>query len=194
MSILERVEKHARKEFKRNTWKEFPYHNLTHTESVVSLCKEITASMNLKKRDVELLLIAAWFHDLGYSKSYANHEDASKKMAKKYLQKEGYDSSGIKAIMKLIDSTRVDHTSYRGKLEKIMFDADRGSIGQPNFYELGNLLRKEWETHQFALFSDDGWNALQVRYLENTQFKTDYSRMKYGPQRLKNLEEARKKL
>lgn len=194
MSLLDKVEKHARKEFRKAVWKSFPYHNLAHTESVVALCTEIAEAMELDDDQIEILIIAAWFHDLGYSDSYAHHEEASKEMAEAYLNNHGCKKGAIQTILDVIESTRVDYARHKSTLEQIMFDADRSSIGHPNFFIFGNLLRKEWEEHDFALFSDEGWNALQVRYLENTQFKTSFSQQKFGHQRLINLDLAKKRL
>lgn len=194
MSLIEAVEKHARKEFSKKVWETFPYHNLTHTEFVVDLCKEMSDALELPPDQVEILLIAAWFHDLGYTNSYPMHEAASQDLAKEYLEKAGYEKHSIRTICELIESTRVDYFNHKTLLEQIMFDADRGSVGQPDFFALGDKLRDEWDMHDFALFSDEGWNALQVRYLENTQFKTSYSIKKYGKQRLSNLRQAKAEL
>lgn len=148
--------------------------------------------MKLSDHDLELLVVAAWFHDLGYSNSYTQHEHESKLIAERFLQENNYDSQDIQVVLDLIESTRVDYLIQKNILEEVLFDADRGSIGQLNFFELGNDLRNEWVIHDFALFSDEGWNALQVKYLENTQFKTSYSKKKFGKQRLVNLEHAKK--
>lgn len=191
MTLIDKVEKYARKEFGKKLWRDFPYHNLQHTESVVELCSEIGKAVGLPPDQFEFLIVAAWFHDLGYSVSYAHHEAASKEMAAHFLNGIDYPGSSVDTVLQVIESTRVDYPRHDSLLEQIMFDADRRSIGMQEFFDLGNLLRKEWEQHDFALFSDAGWYALQVRYLENTQFKTPYSIKKFGSQYRANLDQAR---
>jgi len=192
MSIITQVEVYVRSKYASEFWRDFPYHNLDHTVSVVDLCIEISNALKLSSKSCELLTIAAWFHDLGYSLSYTQHESASKILASEFLTKYAYDETNIQIILELIESTRVDYTDQKNILEEVLFDADRGSIGQDNFHKLGNKLRREWIIHDFALFSDHGWNALQVNYIENTKFKTSYSKEKFEAQRLINLNQAKK--
>lgn len=42
------------------------YHNFHHTLNVVEKCYELGESYLFKNVDMEILLLAAWFHDTGY--------------------------------------------------------------------------------------------------------------------------------
>ena len=46
------------------------YHNLDHTREVVSAASEIGSSSDLEDEDMELIILAAWYHDLGYSSGF----------------------------------------------------------------------------------------------------------------------------
>ena len=50
---------------------------MSHTQRVVAATKEIIEGEKLKDDDANKLIIAAWFHDAGYTKSNVNHEEES---------------------------------------------------------------------------------------------------------------------
>ncbi|MGB5371888.1 MAG: HD domain-containing protein, partial [Flavobacteriaceae bacterium] len=47
------------------------YHNLQHTHRVVKSTKELLNAISLTEKEKEWLVLAAWLHDLGYTKTYA---------------------------------------------------------------------------------------------------------------------------
>ena len=71
--------------FKNSLPVEFVYHNFNHTMNVVNACSEIGTAENISEKDMEILIIAAWFHDTGFIKSHKKHEDHGKKIAEAYL-------------------------------------------------------------------------------------------------------------
>ena len=54
------------------------YHNFEHTTQVVEAVYEIATAKNISDDDMEILLLAAWFHDTGFTKGFENHEEKSK--------------------------------------------------------------------------------------------------------------------
>ncbi len=52
--------------FKEKLSKNYLYHNIIHTSEVVDTCLEIAEHSNLPEDEIEILLLAAWFHDTGY--------------------------------------------------------------------------------------------------------------------------------
>ena len=51
------------------------YHNLNHVQNVVKQVKEIGKESGISKKELEDLVIAAWFHDLGYLEVSARDSD-----------------------------------------------------------------------------------------------------------------------
>src|SRR6478672_7485658 len=70
--------------------KQLYFHNLSHTKDVVKAVKEIGKMQKLKEEELEMIEIAAWFHDVGYCYTYQGHEEQSKAVAKDFLNKENY--------------------------------------------------------------------------------------------------------
>lgn len=67
------------------------FHNWNHTLQVVAAVKEICLFENITTEDEKLLVIAAWFHDVGHISCYEGHEEISQKIAKNYLEKQSFD-------------------------------------------------------------------------------------------------------
>ena len=61
--------------FKNKLPSQVVYHNFEHTSKVVEAVNEIAIGENISKDDLEVLLLAAWFHDTGFTQGYDNHEE-----------------------------------------------------------------------------------------------------------------------
>ncbi len=166
----------------------FYYHNLQHTINTVEAVKEITKGEKVDKINTSLLIIAAWFHDTGYTQSINNHERESCVIASSFLQKKQVDRETIDRICKIIMATRYQKNAHVGtKSEAIIHDADIISIGKPDFFKQGDLLRKEWEALHNKKYSNEEWLLIQINFLTDTKFLTSYCQKKYNPIRLQHL-------
>ena len=77
---------------------DFFYHNLSHTQRVVNATKELIVGENISEIDANILLLAAWFHDVGYTKGVDNHEEASVRIVTNFLQEYNIDDSIINNV------------------------------------------------------------------------------------------------
>jgi len=85
-NILKSVEQYVFDTLKSGTPSEFVYHDINHTTEVVEACEKIGKKSGLSDDDIEILLIAAWFHDVGYLETSEQHEEQSAKAARKFLE------------------------------------------------------------------------------------------------------------
>ncbi|WP_309477244.1 HD domain-containing protein [Tenacibaculum aquimarinum] len=85
-----------------NLEKSFVYHNVSHTQRVVEKTGELIEVLDLSEIEKENLIIAAWFHDVGYTKVMDGHEKEGVKIAAKFLKENGLASERIDAISKMI--------------------------------------------------------------------------------------------
>jgi len=65
----------------------YTYHSLSHTQRVVKSTKELIEGEKIGEDDAQNLLIAAWFHDVGYINGFENHEEKSNEIATEFLKK-----------------------------------------------------------------------------------------------------------
>jgi predicted metal-dependent HD superfamily phosphohydrolase len=179
--------------FKEKLSPKFLYHNYKHTLEVVSTCHEIGEWYDLDKEQMEVLLLAAWFHDTGYAIAYNDHEEKSVGIAREFLISHQYPEEKANQVCRLVLSTSI-HKKPDGILEEIMHDADYIHIGKKSFFEKAELLRIEWEVFLQRFYSDADWAKLQMDFLLENNFVTEYGLKEYGAQRGKNIESQRRKL
>src|SRR5438309_7251439 len=87
---------------------EFVFHNLDHTEDVAEACSRMADYYHLNDEDRFVLILAAWFHDTGYSSGQAEgHEDLSSQTAVKFLQDHQVDDATIQRVSSSIQATRM---------------------------------------------------------------------------------------
>ncbi len=183
--LVEEVSQYAEKIFKTHP-SFFRYHNLLHTKEVVNIVKDLAENTGIDDSESELLLIAAWFHDIGYPDAVWNHEKRGAEMAEEFLEKKDYPPHKIADIKKLILSTKVPHHP-ENRLEKIMCDADIAYIGKKDFLSRINQLREEWKKTIKKEFSDTEWIMENIRFLESNSFYTEYAKKKYEDTCRENL-------
>jgi predicted metal-dependent HD superfamily phosphohydrolase len=169
------------------------YHNLTHIEEVVEAAREIGENSGLTEKELELVLIAAWFHDAGLSKTYLMHEEASADIARGFLKNINYPEDDINIVVNNILATRMPHNPGN-IMEMVLSDADLIHLGKKGYNAKSELLRAEWEKIQNVKFTDIEWIKNNIKFINNNNFHTDYAQLKYGERRKVNLEKLQKKL
>ncbi len=162
------------------------YHNLQHTERVVKSTKEILEHYHLKKPEEEVLLLAAWLHDTGYTEGYENHEEKSCRIADKFLEEKGCQKAVREKVCELIMATRRFHKPIN-LMEEILRDADASHIGQKNFIEISELLREELALLGIASFDAAEWRDENIKMLRTEhRFYTDYAKTNWQERKEKN--------
>jgi HD superfamily phosphodiesterase len=179
--------------FKNELSNKYVYHNFNHTRETVEAATAAAAYYQFNETDIYRLLLAAWFHDAGYTKTYAGHEEVSQKIAREFLAEEQADEENIQAVEDLIASTQSGHEP-QNLLEEIMHDADRVSIGKKRFFRKAELLRIEWEVFLDKHYTEKQWAQEQLQFIITNNFYTEYFRREFGSRREKNIEKQRSKL
>ena len=152
------------------------YHNLRHTQAVVKSTKELLNFHQLEKKEEEWLLLASWFHDLGYIRGREEHERLSAAMATDFLREQGYDGLGIERVNDLILATRMRHVP-QNLLESIIKDADLSHFVQRTYWESSDNLREELSLFGIADYSDREWRDKNIEIFQDQhQFHTDYAK------------------
>ena len=123
MSILDKAKNYVENLFKDKLSSVYFYHNFIHTTYAVQKADEIIKHTNLSEVDREKVLLALWFHDVGFTDCNAEgHEDRSAVIMKEFLKKDNFSDEYIEEVSKLILATEKYHKP-QGLLEEIMKDA-----------------------------------------------------------------------
>ena len=168
------------------------YHNLSHTTDVVEAAKEIGKQSNLSDDDLEILLIAAWLHDIGLIETYDNHEIKSVELSKSFLAGISYPQEKIETVVSIIASTKMPQ-SPSSLIEQVMCDADLSHLGKKGYNAKTQLLRAEWEAMAGKKYSDSQWLRLNIDFLTSNKFYTNCAKLLYDEQKETNLSKLQKK-
>lgn len=169
------------------------YHSLKHTATVVKEARNLGEDAGLEAPDQEALLLAAWFHDTGYTEVYDGHEYRSMELAERWLREQGYPEQRIQLVKDTIRATHRDEPRET-ELQQLLVDADMSGMGRDDFFANAELLRAEWETTQGKTYSSVEWAESQLDFLLSAKFHTEAAKARYKEQFKANIKEQRERL
>ena len=156
------------------------YHNLHHTRRVIKSAIKIGLKYDLSSNEWKLLLTACLLHDYGFIKSHINHEEIGAKLAESILSEYGYSKEEISSVQSLILITKAIAIP-NNDLEAIIRDSDLENISEK--------LKEEWLLCG-VVSSDKDFYEIQLDFLINHQFHTEFMRKNGKKLKEKNLRYA----
>lgn len=165
------------------------YHGAHHTFAVVKAATTLAINEGITKREYNLLLTAAYFHDSGFLFQYKSNELLAVELAKEVLPQFDYSEKEIIEVNKIILATQ-SHIKPSSILEEIMCDADHDYIGTDEYFSIAGNLRKELAT-QGVKYENLEWVKIQHIYLTT---KHTYYTKSANDNRLAKKEEIIKEL
>ena len=171
----------------------FTYHNLSHTLYVVKAAEMIASSMKIESHQKKILLVAAWFHDIGYTQQIDNHETAGASIAEKFLLEKNIDREDIEIVRACILATH--YPQKPGSiLQSILCDADMMHLSDKAFIDIGVSLRMEWELIKGKKFTDEEWYDLNIQFVSVHQYHTSFATKNLEGHKNKNLKRLYSKM
>ncbi|HEY5970176.1 MAG TPA: Pycsar system effector family protein [Chitinophagaceae bacterium] len=173
--------------------KKIHFHTLQHTQEVVAGCETMAEYYHLEDEDRFALLLAAWFHDTGYSGGQAaGHENLSIELATKFLNEHQVDQQVINKVVGCITATRLPQTPHT-LIEQIICDADLFHLGTSDFKEKNKLLREELNDFGNLELSKKDWRKKNIEFLSKHTYFTSYAKENLAPLKQVYLQELSKK-
>lgn len=174
-NILQAAEKHVTELFSQSTDNKLLYHNINHTRHVVNAAKLIGDKCGVNGSQMEVLLIAAWFHDVGYLENKVNHEDLSKREARGFLSEKGFENHIIEQVEKCIEATRIPQNPT-DQLSAILCDADLYNVSQPDFMKTARNFWNELAAFYGYESSIGKYITISLNFFSKHEFHTEYGR------------------
>ncbi|TDQ17115.1 HD domain-containing protein [Algoriphagus boseongensis] len=167
------------------------YHNLEHTNYVLSRAIYLAEKTGITAKEMELLKLAALFHDTGFIDNPKDHEEKGCKIAEGYLSKD-YSKEDLEKIYGMIMATKIPQ-SPTNDLENILADADLEYLGTDLFEQIGETLFIELK-HFNPNFTERAWDELQLVFMEKHHYHTKYCQVNREPKKQENLLKVKKRL
>jgi predicted metal-dependent HD superfamily phosphohydrolase len=168
------------------------YHNTKHIYDVLESALVIADSEKIPANEIKLLRLAALFHDAGFIRSSANHEQHGADMAREILPDYRLSTDQVETICGMIMATRIPQTPSN-QLERILCDADLDYLGRDDFYEIGGRLFEELRA-QSIVETEREWNLVQKTFLDSHRYHTNYSKTNRESHKHQRLQEIVSKL
>lgn len=151
------------------------YHDLWHTQNdVLPAVLRLAAASEVDEEDMELLRVAAAFHDVGFISTIEGHEIIGARMVAQVLPEFGFSNWQIERIMGMILATRLPQ-SPRNFLEEIMADADLDVLGRDDFPVRNQRLRREMANYGQPM-TDEEWLHFQLDFLQGHTYFTSVAK------------------
>ncbi|WP_417443056.1 Pycsar system effector family protein [Joostella sp.] len=163
------------------------YHNTTHTLRVVAGVEKLCEALNVSEEERELVMLAAWFHDTGYTARIDGHEGESCKIAAAYLKEQGYGENKIKEVSSIIMATGMG-VKPNNELEMIIKDADSSHLSKDSYINTSEILRQELALTGVKEYTIEEWRKLNIiLFTTEHQYYTTYAKENWQQGKSDNL-------
>lgn len=170
----------------------YTYHDVNHTEQVIRQVTLLAEFSGISGRTLDLLKLAALFHDSGYLKSPIDHEERSCAIARNQLKDEDITPREVERICEMIMATKIPQNPT-DELGCIMADGDLYHLGTDQYDIHAEKLFREMKNTK-PDFQEGDWVNTQISFLRNHQFHTEFGKKELEPVKrihLKKLEDKK---
>lgn len=186
-TILDRAAESVKQLFAEKVAENYYFHHLHHTLQVVDAAKVISSAYSLSDEDRFVLMLAAWFHDTGYSETYDNHEAVGVRLLQDFGNRHHIEQQLINKAADCILATRMP-VNPTNLLQQILCDADMAHLGSPDYADGNKLLRRELNSVFDKDISKKAWRKTNIEFLRKHRYFTNYARQHFEPVKQQNLE------
>ncbi|MBP8016745.1 HD domain-containing protein [Candidatus Gracilibacteria bacterium] len=171
----------------------YPYHNINHTFEVYERSFYLCDKEKINKENKTSILLAALFHDTGFTINYYKNEIIGAKIAREFLEKIKWPEEKIEDIEQIILATTV-FSQPKNKLGKIIQDADFENFGRSDCLKKTLEVRKELR----LIVGNDipvlQWYNMTAELMQKHSFKTKTAQEEGNKKKEENLKKLNKKI
>lgn len=191
ISIIKKSEAFVKSIFDRHE-QTLHYHNWEHTLEVRRYAMQI-AEMDgsLNSEELEVLELAAIFHDVAYYKGKECHEEHSSELMKEFLLDQGVSSEKIAHIDQTIMATMLSNEPV-DLLGKIIRDADLSGIGRKDYFDnTFSKLFQEINLECNPKLKQQDWVSMCIEFIGNHEYHTPQAKTLFDDQKQLILQSLR---
>lgn len=191
--LLKSVEAYVERYIQEEVDPTFVYHNFQHTCAVVEAARELADHYDVNEGDRLAIILAAWFHDVGYSGGWEDHEERSLSIALKWLSEQGVDDADL--IANISGAIRATHMDAKPQtfLEEIVADADLSHLGDLSYWDRCGRVRQEFALTRGMIMSDQEWIDFELNFMLTHEYHTEAAREMFGDRKSKHVKQLYKR-
>ena len=162
------------------------YHHYEHALDVMIRSEYLWRKEWVSEEEIEILAIAALFHDTWFIIQYDNNEVIWAKIAENYLKSILYPTEKIEKVVNLIMATDPDYKKPKNILEKIIKDADMDNLWREDFFDKAKNIKKEIEIIKKIKIKEPNWHHSSLDLLYDHKYLTDTEKNERNPKKEEN--------
>ncbi len=178
------------------------YHTVQHSDEVLHEVIRLAVADDLSNEEIQLLAIAAAYHDAGFIIQRRDNEVVGAQIAEKALRNHGYNENEITEVREAILSTQLKPIADgltvaqipSTSLARYLLDADVANFGKQEFFDKALLVYTEITAENPARLDDLLRNKEGREFLKGTktmvehhQWYTNAAKESLESQKQKNL-------
>ena len=188
-TILVNTEKYVKAFFEKHISNKYAFHNLQHTKNVVNAVREIASAYeDMSEKEIEILELAAWFHDMGYDKGPKMHEARSIQYATDFLKGEHMPAADIETICGCIMATKFPQQP-KNYLEEILADADLSHLGKNIYWDRCGKVRQEMALVSELIMNEQEWLDFEIDFMNKHKYHSESAQQLYKKDKLKHIKQ-----
>lgn len=190
MNIVQEAEKYVSSLIEDAINPLYTYHNLEHTQNVVKYANKIGVELEFNEEQLEILTLAAWFHDSGYYEDFAKHEEISARNARKFLEERNYSEDKISEITQAILHTKIPHPPCDNIICNALCDADLYHLASKSYLKSSEKLREEKSALRKQEIEPKNYWQDTLVFLQNHKYRTKYGKKVFGKKKELNYQKV----
>lgn len=177
------------------------YHGPHHTlADVIPAIHRLATGEGVAPSDLELLQVAALYHDMGFIEAYNGNEQIGARLAAEAMPEFGYGPTEINRVIHLILATELKEIDGVWRqdpgsdlLKQILCDADLDNLGREDFFDVSDTLRQEL-SEQGKQFEELEWLTRQILFISQQEWFTRTQRQDRQAAKARNIAKLRRSL
>lgn len=169
------------------------FHTIAHAKYVAESAEIIGKESGLNEEELNIVILSAWFHDVGYIINSKDHEIESVKIATSFLVSQGVDESAIEQVKNCIMATQIPQQP-KDLISQIMCDADLKHLAEESYFVRIDNMRKEWSNLSGKKIRKLKFHKLSAEFFKRHSYYTEYGKRVLQPKKEKNLQLLHKEI
>jgi predicted metal-dependent HD superfamily phosphohydrolase len=184
-TLVQEASAYVREYFNRYLDPRYVFHGLDHTEQTVVAARMLGEGYSLDAKEMMVLELATWFHDIGYVQGADEHEERSCDHARQYLAGK-LDTADLEVLLGLIRSTKVPQQPAT-LMEQIICDADLSHLGMDSYWDRTGKLRQEFILTRQMIMSEQEWMDFELNFMLKHAYHTPVAREMFNRKKAKHI-------